>query len=65
MMDLIIAILIALGSLQSADQFTPDFEQQNRDAVNQATMIYERGEYRIREGGTYTGGVVVITGVGV
>jgi hypothetical protein len=62
MMDLIIAILIALGCLESRDRFTPEFERENAAAIQRATEIYERGEYRVVES---TGGVVVIVGVGV
>ncbi|MBL7930102.1 MAG: hypothetical protein JNL47_11610 [Bacteroidia bacterium] len=63
MMELIIAILIALGSIATPDQFSADFEFENPDAYNEAKSIYESGNYTIER--TETGGVVVVTGVGV
>jgi hypothetical protein len=63
MMELLIAILIALGSLTSPADFTEDFRRDNADAVKRATHIYETGSYTIER--TETGGVVVVTGVGV
>lgn len=59
-MELIIAILIALGSITTPDGLTPEFKESNPEAVEKATRIYETGSYRVE-----TGGVVVVTGVGV
>lgn len=63
MMELIIAILIALGSLATPADFSADFQHENPDAYQRAKSIYESGNYTIER--TETGGVVVVTGVGV
>ncbi len=63
MMEIIIAILIALGSITAPDELTPEFYDQNPEAIERATQIYDSGSYTIER--TETGGVVVVTGVGV
>lgn len=59
-MELIIKILIALGSLNSPADFTDAYASENREEVDRAVKIYETNSYREE-----TGGVVVVTGVGV
>lgn len=63
MMELIIAILIALGSISAPDEFSEEFRNNNSEAFDRAMEIYDSGNYTIER--TETGGVVVVTGVGV
>jgi hypothetical protein len=54
-MELLIAILIALGSLMSPDEFTKEYELQYQSDIEKATYLMESGEYTI----TADGGVVI------
>ena len=55
-MELLVAILLALGSLTSPDTYTSDWEADNQDAVNQAQQIIDTDSYYYDE---RTGGVIV------
>lgn len=61
-MDLLIAILMALGAITSPDQLNSDFasHEGNQELVNQAQDIMETGGYTYDE----RGGVVITGGVG-
>lgn len=45
MMELLVAILIAIGSLTRGEQFTEEFAQSNADAVAKAQQIISDGKY--------------------
>ena len=62
MIELLVAILIALGSLTSHDQYTEDFARTNQAEVSKAQNILDTGAYHIDE---RTGGVIVHDGVGL
>ena len=52
-MELLIAILIALGSITSSEDFTQEYQMQNSAEIEEARIIMESGDY------SKTGGVVV------
>ncbi len=54
-MELLIAILIALGSLTSPDGFTTDYELQYQSDIERAKYIMDNGDYTTNK----DGGVVV------
>lgn len=54
-MELLIAILIALGSLSSPDSFTKEYELQHQQEIERAQYIIDSDQYTR----TSTGGVVV------
>jgi hypothetical protein len=59
MMELLVAILIALGSLTSDRDYTPDYRNSHQTEVSRAQTIIDNGQYRIEDGG-----VTVDTGIG-
>ena len=57
-MELIVAILLALGSLTSPEEFTPDWEAENPAAMQEAQQVIDNDAYRYDEE-SEDGGVVV------
>jgi len=55
-MELLIAILIALGSFTTSDGYTDDWAAKNQETVDKAQQIIESGAYHYDDS---TGGVVV------
>jgi|GEM_PF-2382423 len=62
MMDLLMAILIALGSLTSRADFNDEYIRTHEVEVAKARTIIDNGQYTIREN---DGGVIVEPGVGL
>lgn len=62
MMELIVAILIALGSLTSEADFTDEYINNNDQAISTAQSIIDNGQYRTNNA---DGGVVIDPGVGL
>lgn len=54
-MELLIAILIALGSLTSADGYTSDYELNYQSDIEKAKYIMDNGDYTTSK----DGGVVI------
>lgn len=54
-MELLIAILIALGSLSSPESFTTEYQLQHQEDIEKATYIIESEEYTRNS----TGGVII------
>ena len=54
-MELLIAILIAMGSLTSSASFTTEYQMQNQAEIEKARIIMESDSYT----NTSTGGVVI------
>jgi hypothetical protein len=50
-MDLIIAILIALGLLASPDLYDERYEMENRESIERAQTIVDNGWYKEIDGG--------------
>ncbi len=62
MMELIVAILIAIGSVNSTADFNDDSASVKAAEVSQAQTIIDNNQFNIDE---RTGGVVVDPGVGI
>ena len=62
MIELLVAILIAIGSLTSGTEFTTEYKETHQAEVARAQQIIDGGYYHIDE---RTGGVTVDTGVGL
>lgn len=61
MIELLVAILISLGSLTSAADFTAEYQSTHQAEVSQAQSIIDSNQYYYDE---RTGGVVVADGTG-
>lgn len=58
-MELLIKVLIALGSLSSPTEFTDQYKSDNQSEVIEAQSLIDQGRVRETDGG------VIIDGVGV
>ncbi len=61
-MELIVAILISLGSLTTDRDYNDAYVQSHQEEISKARTIIDNGQYRIEE---QTGGVTVDTGCGI
>jgi hypothetical protein len=61
-MELIVAILIALGALTSDKDFTDEYLKSHQSEIEKAKTIIDGGKYTINE---KDGGVIIDTGVGL
>ncbi|MEP7168998.1 MAG: hypothetical protein ABI855_06460 [Bacteroidota bacterium] len=61
-MELIVAILIALGALTNSADFNAEYKVRHEAEVSKAQSIIDNGQYRIDE---RTGGVITDPGVGL
>ncbi len=61
MMELLVAILIAIGSLTSPADYNDEFIDRNQDQIEKAQNIIDTGRYRIdeRDGGVIVDGVTI------
>lgn len=50
-MELIVAILIALGSLTSEKDFTKEYESSHQGQISKAKSIIDQGQYKEKDGG--------------
>ncbi len=57
-MELIVAILLALGSLTSPEEFNSDWEAQNPEAIEQAQQIIDNDAYKYDDE-SEDGGVII------
>ena len=55
-MELLIAILIALGAITSPDKYTETYIRDNQDKINRAQGIIDRNAYRYDQ---EMGGVII------
>ncbi len=62
MIELLVAILISLGSLTSAADFTDEYKGTHQAEVSRAQSIIDNNQFHYDE---RTGGVVVADGTGV
>ncbi|MEP7171767.1 MAG: hypothetical protein ABI855_20505, partial [Bacteroidota bacterium] len=62
MMELIVAILIALGALTSDRDFNDEYVNTHQTEISKAKTIIDHSQYKVN---TSTGGVIVDPGVGV
>lgn len=59
-MELIVAILIALGSLASKSDFNEEFVKSHNPEVQKAQSIIDNGQYKTKDGG-----VIIDAGGGI
>ena len=62
MMELLVAILIALGALTTDRDINSDYIASHQKEVSKAQSIIDNGQYKIDQN---TGGVVIEPGVGL
>lgn len=62
MMELIVAILLSLGSLTNSADFNDEFISSHQAEISNAQLIIDSGQYRVDES---TGGVITDPGVGI
>lgn len=59
-MELIVAILMALGSLTSKSDFNEEYVKSHNPEVQKAQSIIDNGQYKLKDGG-----VILVPGEGV
>ena len=62
MMELLVAILMALGSLTNREGFNDEYKNTHQIEISRAQTIIDNGQYRIEEG---SGGVCVDPNIGI
>ncbi|HKR05172.1 MAG TPA: hypothetical protein VJY62_11115 [Bacteroidia bacterium] len=51
MIELLVAILIALGSLTNRTDFNDEYKTSHQNEISRAQSIIDSGQYRIEDGG--------------
>lgn len=59
-MELLVAILLAIGSLTSPAEFNDEYKNTHQAEISQAQSIIDNGQYQERNGG-----VIVDQGIGM